>query len=43
MGGGVTVAGETFAFNPVGDGEMKGGAVGEVDDCEVRGGFQVFF
>ena len=43
MDGGVAVAGETLAFDPVGDREMEGGAVGEVDDCEAGGALEVFF
>ena len=40
---GVAVAGEAVSVDPVGDAEVEGGAVGEVDDCEACGLFQVFF
>lgn len=43
MVGGVSVAGEFFAFDPVGDGEVECGARGEVHQGEARGFLLVFF
>ncbi len=42
MVGGVSVTGEFFAFDPVGDGEVEGGAGGEVHESEA-GGFLLVF
>lgn len=38
----VSVPWQTLSFNPVRYGEMKGGPVGEVYDCQARWPLQVF-
>lgn len=43
VAGGVAVAGQFLAVDPVGEGEVEGGAVGEVDEGETGGGLLVFF
>ena len=38
----VAVSGEAFSFDPVADGEVEHGAVGEMDEVDARGAFLVF-
>ena len=43
VAGGVPVAGQFLAFDPVGDGEVEGGALREVYEGETGGFLLVFF